>query len=143
MSIGVARRKRTELPIHDRQTDIIVGGMGFGLAILIQAELLERYTLYFHLLRLDVIAAWLFVLSCCIVLFGLRPVIRFAWVWAMAMMAFSLPYYLTVVLLGGGPFAAGSATLLIAAVGRAPRWGGPSDAGCTARWGHGSSGSPC
>lgn len=117
VSIGVARRNRTELPIHDRQTDIIVGGMGFGVAILIQAELLERYTLYFHLLRLDVIAAWLFVLSCCIVLFGLRPVIRFTWVWAMATMAFSLPYYLTVVLLGGGAFAAGAATLLIAAVG--------------------------
>lgn len=117
VSIGVARRNRTELPIHDRQTDIIVGGMGLGMAVLIQAALLERYALYFHILRLDVVAAWLFVVSCCTVLFGLRPVIRFAWVWAMCALAFSLPYYLTVVLLGGGTFAAGSATLLIAAIG--------------------------
>jgi hypothetical protein len=117
VAIGVARRNRTELPIHDRQTDIIVGGMGLGMAVLIMAALLERYALYFHLLRLDVVAAWLFVASCCVVLFGLRPVIRFAWVWAMFALAFSLPYYIAVILLGGGKFAAGSATLLIAAIG--------------------------
>lgn len=117
VAIGVARRNRTELPIHDRQTDIIVGGMGLGMAVLIQAALLERYALYFHLLRLDVVAALFFVLSCCIVLFGLRPVIRFAWVWAMFGFAFSLPYYLTVIFFGGGKLAAGAATLLIAAVG--------------------------
>lgn len=58
-----------------------------------QTSLLERYTLYVHLLRLDVIAAWVFVLNCCIVLFGLRPVIRFAGAWAMVTMAFSLPYF--------------------------------------------------
>jgi hypothetical protein len=117
VAIGVARRNRTELPIHDRQTDIIVGGMGLGLAVLIMAALLERYALYFHLLRLDIVAAWLFVASCCVVLFGLRPVIRFSWVWAMFALAFSLPYYIAVILLGGGKFAAGSATLLIAAIG--------------------------
>ena len=83
VAISVSRRSRTELPIHDRQTDIIVGGIGLGMALLIQAALLERYALYFHLLRLDVVAAWLFVASCCVVLFGLRPVTRFAWVWGM------------------------------------------------------------
>ncbi|WP_421874926.1 hypothetical protein [Mycolicibacterium wolinskyi] len=117
VAVGVARRNRTELPIHDRQTDIIVGTMGLGLALMIQAALLDRYALYFHLLRLDLVAAWLFVLCCCVILFGLRPVIRFTWVWALFALAFSLPYYLAVVLLGGGKFAARAATLLIAAVG--------------------------
>lgn len=117
VAVGVARRNRTELPIHDRQTDIIVGVMGLGLALMIQAVLLDRYALFFHLLRLDLVAAWLFVLCCCIVLFGLRPVLRFFWVWALFVMGFSLPYYLTVVVLGGGKFAAGATTLLIAAVG--------------------------
>ncbi|HJT93822.1 MAG TPA: hypothetical protein VJ777_18135, partial [Mycobacterium sp.] len=70
VAVGVARRHRTELPIHDRQTDIIVGTMGLVLALLIQAVLLPRYALYFHLLRLDLLAMWLFVLSCSIVLFG-------------------------------------------------------------------------
>ncbi len=117
VAIGVARRHRTELPIHDRQTDVIVGAMGLVLAVLVQGVLLPRFGLYFHLLRLDLVAMWLFVLSSSIVLFGLRPVLRFAWVWAMMAMVFSLPYYMTVVFLGGGKFAAGAATLLIAGVG--------------------------
>lgn len=117
VAVGVARRHRTELPIHDRQTDIIVGTMGLVLALLIQAVLLPRYALYFHLLRLDLLAMWLFVLSCSIVLFGLRPVSRFGWVWAMMVLVFALPYYLVVLFLGGGKFAAGAANLLIAGVG--------------------------
>src|SRR5690349_8770177 len=48
VALGVSRRNRTELPIHDRQTDIIVGIMGLGFALMIQAALLERYALYFH-----------------------------------------------------------------------------------------------
>lgn len=116
-SIGVARRDRTELPIHDRQTDIIVGAMGFGLAILIKAVLIERFVDYFHLLRLDLLAMWLFVVSSAVILFGLRPVIRFRHVWALLLMVFSLPYYLLFVLLGGGKFAAGAVTLSIAGVG--------------------------
>jgi hypothetical protein len=117
VAVGVARRHRTELPIHDRQTDIIVGTMCLVLALLIESVLLPRYALYFHLLRLDLLAMWLFVLSCSIVLFGLRPVARFAWVWAMMFMVFALPYYLMVIFLGGGKFAAGAANLLIAGVG--------------------------
>ena len=46
---GVARRPRTELPIHDRQTDIIVGTMGLVFALLLHGVLLARYALYFHL----------------------------------------------------------------------------------------------
>src|SRR5829696_4237253 len=74
---GVARRPRTELPIHDRQTDIIVGIMGLVFALLLHGVLLQRYALYFHLLRLDFLAMYVFVLSSAIVLFGLRPVSRF------------------------------------------------------------------
>ncbi|TQK30682.1 hypothetical protein [Arthrobacter sp. SLBN-53] len=117
VAIAVARRHRTELPIHDRQTDIITGGMALVLAVVIESQLLDRYALYFHLLRLDVVAGWLFLSGSCVVLFGLRPVTRFAWVWAILLMALPLPYYIVVVLLGGGPFAAGAASLLVAATG--------------------------
>src|SRR5690349_18746784 len=79
VAVGVARRHRTELPIHDRQVDIIVGTMGLVLALLMNNVLLHRYSLYFHLLRLDLLAMWLFVLCSSIVLFGLRPVSRFGW----------------------------------------------------------------
>lgn len=115
VAVSIARRKRTELPIHDRQTDVIVGLMGMGLAVLVQSVLLPRYALYFNLLRLDLVAMWLFVTCSAVVLFGLRPVIRFAWVWfVLLLMVFSLPYYLTVITLGGGKTAAGAASLLIA-----------------------------
>jgi hypothetical protein len=51
------------------------------------------------------------------VLFGLRPVGRFAWVWGMMALVFALPYYLLVIFLGGGKIAAGAANLLPAGVG--------------------------
>ncbi|WP_374157804.1 hypothetical protein ACEWX3_23180 [Mycobacterium sp. G7A2] len=117
VAFAVARRRRTELPIHDRQTDIIVGLMAMGVGILIQWVLLPRYDLYFLLLRLDLVAMWLFVTSTAVLLFGLRPVIRFAWVWGMLLMVFPLPYYLAVLTFGGGKTSAGAATLLISGVG--------------------------
>ncbi|HOB50065.1 MAG TPA: hypothetical protein PKK01_12235, partial [Mycobacterium sp.] len=74
--VGVARRERVELPIHDRQTDIIVGLLGLAAAVMVQSVLLPRYALYFHLLRIDIAALWLFVFSSSVILFGLRPVVR-------------------------------------------------------------------
>lgn len=70
VAVGVSRWHRTELPIHDRQTDVIVGTMGLVLALLIHGVLLARYALYFHLLRLDLVAMWLYVFSSSIVLSG-------------------------------------------------------------------------
>ncbi|WP_328351649.1 hypothetical protein OG976_18270 [Mycobacterium sp. NBC_00419] len=114
-AIGVARRERTELPIHDRQTDIIVGIIGMGVALMVHGVLLQRYASYFHLLRLDLLAMWFFVVSSSVVLFGLRPVTRFAWVWALLLAVFPLPYQIVVILLGGSRVAAGGAVLIIAA----------------------------
>ncbi len=111
---GIARRKRNQLPIHDRQTDIIVAVMGLVLALLFDGVLLHRYAMYFHLLRIDLVAMWMFVISCAVALFGLRPVMRFGWVWALLLMVFPLPYHIMVILLGGTNFAAGAVTLLIA-----------------------------
>jgi hypothetical protein len=112
-AVGVARRRRTELPIHDRQTDVIVGFLGLVLALLSDVVLEPRYAGYFDLLRIDVIALWVFVLSGSIILFGLRPVSRFALVWAMVVLVFPFPYHLAVIVLGGGNVAAGAASLLI------------------------------
>jgi hypothetical protein len=116
VAVGVARRHRTELPIHDRQTDVIVGTMGMIFALLLHAILLQRYALYFHLLRLDLVAMWAFAVSVGIALFGLRPVARYGWVWGMLLLVFPLPYYITVFALGGGKPNAGAAALMIAGV---------------------------
>lgn len=115
-AIGLARRHRTELPIHDRQTDVIVGVMGLVFSLLIHAVLLQRYSLYYNLLRLDLVALWMFVASASVALFGLRPMIRFAWVWCLLFMIFPLPYYIMVFLLGGNKIAGGVGTMIIAGV---------------------------
>lgn len=128
-AIAVARRDRTELPIHDRQADLILGTMGLVFALLLHGVLLQRYALYFYLLRLDLVAMWMFVLSSAVVLFGLRPVFRFVRIWVLLLMVFPLPFYIMVILLGGNQVAAGLTTLLIAgtatgiAVGRTRRRG--------------------
>lgn len=114
-AIGIARRHRTELPIHDRQTDIIVATMGLVMALLVHAVLLQRYSLYFHMLRLDLVAMWLFIVSASVAMFGLRPVIRFGWAWLVLFMVFPLPYYVMVIVLGGNRLAAGVGTMVIAA----------------------------
>ncbi len=114
--VGVARRERVELPIHDRQTDIIIGLLGLTAAVMVQSVLLPRYALYFHLLRIDVAALLLFVFSASVILFGLRPVVRFGWVWVMLTMAFPLGYQLSVIAFGGNRPSAGLASLVIAAV---------------------------
>lgn len=113
---GVARRERVELPIHDRQTDVIVGTLGLIVALMVQWVLLRRYAQTFHLLRIDLLAMWLFVVSSSVILFGLRPVIRFRWVWLLMLMSFPLAYQLSVVAFGGNRVSAGLASLVIAAV---------------------------
>ncbi|WP_395308184.1 hypothetical protein V4U86_22905 [Mycobacterium sp. AMU20-3851] len=126
-ALGVNFRRRNELPIHDRQTDIIVGLIGMGLALMVQGVLLARYAEFFHLMRLDLLAMWLFAFSCGVVLFGVRPIMRFVWVWVMLSLVFPLPYQILVIVLGGGKVAAAIGTIVIAAaasaiaVGRTPR----------------------
>ncbi|ORB25267.1 hypothetical protein [Mycolicibacterium parafortuitum] len=109
-------RDRTELPIHDRETDVIVGIVGLVFAYSIQAVLLVRYSWFFHLLRLDLVALWFFALSSAVVLFGVRPIYRFRWAWLLGATMFVLPYHISVVLLGGTRTAAGLVTVGIAAV---------------------------
>ena len=97
---------------------MIVGFMGMVLALLLQGVLLGRYALYFHLLRLDIVACWIYVLKRnAILLFGLRPVTRFAPVWLMMLLAIPLPYDNLAFSLGGGKVAAGAVTLFISGVG--------------------------
>ena len=115
-AVGVARRNRTELPIHDRQTDVIVGSIGLIFSLMLQWVLLPRYGQTFHLLRIDLVAMWTFVLSSSIVLFGLRPIIRFGSVWLLLTMTFPIGYQLSVIVFGGNRSAAGGACMVIAAV---------------------------
>ena len=113
-ALGMARRHRTELPIHDRQTDVIVGRWDWCWRCCCKRCCCNGMRALLHLLRLDLVAMWTFAVSASIALFGLRPVIRFGWVWLQLAMVFALPYYLTVIILGGTKVAAGIRTLCIA-----------------------------
>lgn len=126
---GVARRRADELPIHDRQTDNIVGGIALLASIGIKALWLPRYADQYELSHLDVLAALTFVFGAAILLFGLRPVGRFWSVWLLLLALSPLGYRMVAVGLGGSRLAYASVMVLLAgiagaiAVGRTRRRG--------------------
>lgn len=116
-TLGIALRRRPELPIYDRQTDIIVGLLGvLGTAALL-GLLVQRYPYEYEVLHLDLIAVPSFVMSISILLFGLRPVFRFWPAWLL-LLIFSIPalYLQMVIVLGGGRRAGAQAILVPAAI---------------------------
>lgn len=104
---GVTRRRRGELPIHDRQTDRIVGGAVLLIAIAVKWLLLPRYGPNYQMMHLDVLSAWLFVIGMCVLLFGLRVTSRYWPVWLLLVGTSPLAYRAMLVQLGGSKFAAG------------------------------------
>ncbi|QIH98982.1 hypothetical protein BH92_03075 [Rhodococcoides fascians A21d2] len=113
---GVARRRADELPIHDRQTDNIVGGLALLVSIAIKALWLPRYADQYELAHLDVLAALAFVFGGAILIFGLRPVGRFWSVWLLLLALSPLGYRLVAVALDGGRFAYALVMVLVAGV---------------------------
>ncbi|MFI9504374.1 hypothetical protein [Nocardia sp. NPDC052566] len=112
---GATVRRGFELPIHDRQTDIIVGLMALGAAIAVQGLLMPRYRYLYEMLHLDLLAAWLFLVGACVLLFGLRPTTRFWPAWLLLLGFFPVPYRILRTALGGGNAEAGLALLPYAA----------------------------
>ncbi|MFJ4657753.1 hypothetical protein ACIP5Y_41360 [Nocardia sp. NPDC088792] len=116
-AVGMALRRGAELPIYDRQTDIIVGLLGLLSTAALLGLLVQRYRYEYEVLHLDIVAAPLFLLSMSILLFGLRPVLRFWPVWLLVMlMCLPVLYRYAVITLGGSRPAHGVAMLVPAAV---------------------------
>ncbi|MEE3853152.1 hypothetical protein VZC37_22635 [Gordonia sp. LSe1-13] len=114
-AIGVSWRRGVERPIHDRQTDVIVGVVLLLIAITVKVLNL-RYDDGYLVSHVDLLALWFFVLGCCCLVFGLRPVARYRWVWFLLLMIFPVPYRLEALLLRGGPMAAGLVMVAFGAV---------------------------
>ena len=72
VAIGITRQRRNELPIHDRQTDIITAVLLLLIALAIKGLLMPRYATNYQVMHLDVLAAWVFVCGACVAMFGLR-----------------------------------------------------------------------
>ncbi|MEH6821666.1 hypothetical protein [Dietzia psychralcaliphila] len=81
-AVALTLQRRPELPIHDRQSDKIVGTTVLTIALMVQWLVLPRYAGSYVLLHLDVLAAWVFLLGGCVFLFGLRRTGAFwpAWI---------------------------------------------------------------
>ncbi|EME16442.1 hypothetical protein [Rhodococcus triatomae] len=115
MAIGITRRRHDELPIHDREVDVIVGGIALAMAVATYTLLVPRYRDTFFLLRTDLFAMILFLFGACVLLFGLRPAGRFWPVWLLLLVVNPLGYRVLVIW-GGGTWLSVSlvSTVLIA-----------------------------
>ncbi|MCZ4558022.1 hypothetical protein O4215_20890 [Rhodococcus maanshanensis] len=116
MTLGIARRRHGELPIHDREIDFIVGGMALALSVATAWLLVPRYAERIELLRLDLYALVVFLFGGCVLMFGLRAAGRFWPIWLVLILFGPLPYQMLVVGLGGNWRAIASASVLIVAV---------------------------
>lgn len=115
-AIGITLRHSDELPIYDRQSDIIVGLIGLALAAAILGLLVLRYRYEYEVLHLDLVAAPLFLMSVSILVFGLRPVFRFWPAGLLLLGGFPGFYRGLVVVFGGSLLASGAAMVVFAAI---------------------------
>ncbi|MCX2754275.1 MULTISPECIES: hypothetical protein [unclassified Gordonia (in: high G+C Gram-positive bacteria)] len=112
--IGVSWRTVDELPIYDRQTDVIVGIVVLILALAMKYLVNPRYARAYLTTHMDLLALWLFVFGAAVLLFGLRPVARYRWVWLLLVLIFPPPVRAVVLIMGGTSLAAGFVVVLMA-----------------------------
>ncbi|WP_258956889.1 hypothetical protein [Rhodococcus globerulus] len=103
-AVGTDLRRGPELPIHDRETDKIVGGIGLLVALGMQTLLMPRFADNYELMHIDVLAAWVFVWGAAVLMFGLRPVNRYWLIWLAPMVLSPLFYRTLAIELGGTRF---------------------------------------
>ncbi|WP_280424754.1 hypothetical protein [Nocardia carnea] len=114
--LGVRRRRKPVLPIHDRETDVIVGLIGLVVALFVQRLLLPRYAPFYELFHFDVLAMILFVMSGAVLLFGMRATMRYWEVWVLLLVVNPIVYRIVAVALGGGLFAYSLVMIVASAV---------------------------
>ncbi|MEP9417534.1 hypothetical protein ABLE92_24760 [Gordonia sp. VNQ95] len=115
-AIGKSWRRAPEPPIYDRQTDVIVGLVIMLIAVAVQVMVNPRYGQAYLTTHMDLLALWLFFLAASIVMFGLRPVSRYRWVWLLALLIWPVPVRVVILTFGGGPVVAGAVMVVLAAV---------------------------
>ncbi|MCW2494673.1 hypothetical protein [Jatrophihabitans sp.] len=106
-ALGSRRRRTVGLPIHDAETDGIVGGGMLAIGFVGQRLIGPRLNSLYDLWHADLFAVWLAAFGFAVLLVGLRPVGRFRGAWGVAFLVWPLPYRIVGVLLGGTPHAFG------------------------------------
>ena len=115
-AISVTVRRTPERPIYDRQTDAIVGMLLLALALCFQALLRPRYQSAYLVLHVDLVSLVLFLMGGLVLLFGLRPMMRYRWVWVLLIVMLPYPYRVSLILLGGSRVSAGAVMIVYAMI---------------------------
>lgn len=102
LAIGAARRRVPELPIFDRQTDVIVGVVLAVVAVMLRVLVVPRYSSFNTLVHPDVAAAYVFAMSASVFLFGLRRTAHYWQAWGIVLIASPAVVRLLSHLAGGG-----------------------------------------
>jgi len=93
------RRGRRMLPIHDRETDVIVGIFALALAVSAASLLAPRLAAVYYLWRLDLLFVWLFLFGAAVLMFGLRPTTHYRAAWLALVTIWPFPIrFLTLVI---------------------------------------------
>jgi hypothetical protein len=92
VAVSAARRRgRRMLPIHDRETDVIVGISALALAVSAASLLAPRLAAVYYLWRLDLLFVWLFLFGSAVLMFGLRPTTHYRAAWLVLVMIWPFP----------------------------------------------------
>ncbi|MCK8613253.1 hypothetical protein [Gordonia sp. C13] len=113
-AVGVSWKRVDEPPIYDRQTDVIVGIVVLILALALKSLVNPRYARSYLTTHMDLLALWLFVLGAAVLVFGLRPVARYRWVWLLFLLVFPIPMRALLLAMGGTSPIAGFILVLVA-----------------------------
>ncbi|WP_333619607.1 hypothetical protein [Dietzia sp.] len=111
LALATARKRLPELPIFDRQTDIIVGIVLAAIAAMLRFFVVPRYPAFFALLHPDIPAAYVLAMAACVFLFGLRRTAHYWSSWAVLLLASPGVVRLAGYIAGGGDF--GFAVVLV------------------------------
>ncbi|QGU08009.1 hypothetical protein COCCU_10450 [Corynebacterium occultum] len=112
----IDRRRTRELPIHDREVDYIVGIISLVVAVTMMWQLVPRFADWFSLLRLDLLATYIWFFGASALLFGTRSTLRFGPAWLVLIFLNAPLYQLLWLLLGGDWFGAAFTTVCFLAI---------------------------
>lgn len=95
-------RDARSIKIHDRETDIIVGVLCTGSALMIAALLGQSLSAVHRLWRIDLLMLVLMAFGGATLMFGLRRTLYYRWGWFTLLLLWPLPGRVIIYTVGGG-----------------------------------------
>ena len=89
-AVWTHHRAARSLDIHDRETDVIVGLLSCGFAVLSATLLGRPLSGVYFLWRIDLLMMCVFAFGASVVLFGLRRTLYYRWAWVVLLLGWPL-----------------------------------------------------